>query len=202
MDNFHMYTEWTERCTATHHSIAFPLPIWWVSNDPKSICQGSPDKVPETGRLKQRNVLSHSSGSWKSKIKVSAGLVPLAAVTGHLFYASLPASVGSLAIFGAPWFTEASPCSLPSWGFWGLVFCFVLLLLFRATPMAYGSFQAWGWIRATAAGLHHSYGNAGSELHFHCTTMGTLCIGILTTTNSKVFLRVFFWYLWIMWILQ
>ena len=33
------------------------------------------------------------------------------------------------------------------------------------TPMAYGSSQAWGRIRATAAGLHHSHSNARSEPH-------------------------------------
>ena len=31
---------------------------------------------------------------------------------------------------------------------------------FRATPVAYGSSQALGWIGATAAGLHHSLSNA------------------------------------------
>ena len=45
-------------------------------------------------------------------------------------------------------------------GFRGFFF-----LLFRATPAAYGGFQAWGRIRATAAGLHHSHGNAGSLTH-------------------------------------
>ena len=37
--------------------------------------------------------------------------------------------------------------------------------LFRATPTAYGSSQATGSIGTTATGLHHSYSNAGSELH-------------------------------------
>ena len=31
-------------------------------------------------------------------------------------------------------------------------------------PVAYGSFQARGQIRATAAGLHHSHSNMGSKL--------------------------------------
>ena len=46
-------------------------------------------------------------------------------------------------------------------------FCFLLLLflLFRAAPVAYGSFQARSWIGATAAGLHHSHSNMGSEPH-------------------------------------
>ena len=35
---------------------------------------------------------------------------------------------------------------------------------FRVTPVAYGSFQARGWIRATAAGLCHSHSNPGSDL--------------------------------------
>ena len=35
---------------------------------------------------------------------------------------------------------------------------------FRAKPAAYGSSQARGRIGATAAGLHHSHSNEGSEL--------------------------------------
>ena len=41
------------------------------------------------------------------------------------------------------------------------LFCFVFL--FRAAPVAYGSFQPGDWIGAAAAYLHHSYSNAGSE---------------------------------------
>ena len=40
---------------------------------------------------------------------------------------------------------------------------YVFILLFRATPAAYGGSQARGLIRATAAGLPHSYSNARSE---------------------------------------
>ena len=36
-------------------------------------------------------------------------------------------------------------------------------LLFRATPEAYGSFQARGQTEAAAAGLCHSHSNAGSK---------------------------------------
>ena len=39
----------------------------------------------------------------------------------------------------------------------------MLALLFRAAPVAYGSFQARGQIGASAAGLHHRHSNAGSE---------------------------------------
>ena len=44
-------------------------------------------------------------------------------------------------------------------------FYFTFLFL-RAAPTAYEGFQARGLIRATAAGLHHSYSNAGSLTHW------------------------------------
>ena len=37
-------------------------------------------------------------------------------------------------------------------------------LLFRVAPMAYGGSQSRGPTGASAASLHHSHGNAGSEL--------------------------------------
>ena len=37
--------------------------------------------------------------------------------------------------------------------------------LFRTTPAAYGGSQARGLIGATAASLHHSHSDAGSEPH-------------------------------------
>ena len=39
----------------------------------------------------------------------------------------------------------------------------VLVLRFQATPMAYGGSQARGRMGATAAGLHQSHSNTGSE---------------------------------------
>ena len=45
------------------------------------------------------------------------------------------------------------------------LFFYFIFCLFRATLAEYGSFQARGWIRATAAGLSHSYSTAGCELH-------------------------------------
>ena len=45
------------------------------------------------------------------------------------------------------------------------VCCFILL--FRATPTACGSSQARGRIRTTAASLHHSHDNSGSEPSQH-----------------------------------
>ena len=42
---------------------------------------------------------------------------------------------------------------------------FFFFLLFRSAPATYGSSQARGQIRATAAGLHHSQSNTGSRLH-------------------------------------
>ena len=43
-------------------------------------------------------------------------------------------------------------------------FIVFIYLFFRATPVAYGGSQARGQIGTTAAGLHHSHGNEGSEL--------------------------------------
>ena len=43
--------------------------------------------------------------------------------------------------------------------------CFLVFFLGGAAPTAYGSSQAKGWIRAVAAGLHHSHRNAGSKPH-------------------------------------
>ena len=45
----------------------------------------------------------------------------------------------------------------------------LLLLLFRATPMAYGGSQAKGLIRATAAGLQHSHSKDKSKPHLRPT---------------------------------
>ena len=42
-------------------------------------------------------------------------------------------------------------------------------MLFRAACMAYGASQARGQIQATAAGLHHSRSNVGSEPHLRPT---------------------------------
>ena len=47
--------------------------------------------------------------------------------------------------------------------FFIFILFYFIFLLFRATPAANGDFQARGRIRATAAGLHHSHGNARSE---------------------------------------
>lgn len=40
------------------------------------LCWSRHNKVPQIGRLKQRDLLSYSSGGWMSKVRVSAGLVP------------------------------------------------------------------------------------------------------------------------------
>ena len=46
-----------------------------------------------------------------------------------------------------------------------LFFFFFFLFFSRAAPTAYEGFQARGLIGATAASLHHTCSNAGSELH-------------------------------------
>ena len=45
-----------------------------------------------------------------------------------------------------------------------LVDFFFFFCIFRATPVAYEIYQARSQIEATAAGLHHSHSNVGSEL--------------------------------------
>ena len=45
-------------------------------------------KYQQLDGLKNRNVLSHSSGGWKSKIKVSAGLVHSKGYGENLLHAS------------------------------------------------------------------------------------------------------------------
>jgi len=42
---------------------------------------------------------------------------------------------------------------------------FFFFFLFRATPLAYGSSQARGWIGAAAASLCHKHSNTRSKLH-------------------------------------
>ena len=51
----------------------------------------------------------------------------------------------------------------------GIFFFFFFLGLLRAAPAAYGGSQARGLIRAAAAGLRQSHGNAGSELPLQLT---------------------------------
>ena len=45
------------------------------------------------------------------------------------------------------------------------LFFFFVFCLFRAAPVAYGDSQAKGLIRVTAANVHHSHSNGGSEPH-------------------------------------
>ena len=52
-------------------------------------------------------------------------------------------------------------------------FLFFFLFLFRAAPMPYGSSQARGRSGATAADLHHSHSNMGSEPHLQPTPQVT-----------------------------
>ena len=58
---------------------------------------------------------------------------------------------------------------------------FFFFLLFRTAPVAYASSQARGRIRAAAAGLHHSHGNAGSKPHLQPTQqlMATWILNLL-----------------------
>ena len=53
--------------------------------------------------------------------------------------------------------------------FFFLFLSFFFVLLFRATPVAYGDSQASGLIGAVAANLHYSHSNVGSELRLQPT---------------------------------
>lgn len=53
--------------------------------------------------------LFHTFGGLKSKIKVSAGVVPFEGCEGESVYASYLASGGSLSIFGILYLTEVLP---------------------------------------------------------------------------------------------
>ena len=73
---------------------------------------------------------------------------------------------------------------------------------YRAAPTAYGGSQARGWIRVTAAGLHHSSRQCQilnplrearnrtwslmvlSQISFHCTTTGTQVFCFFRTTPA------------------
>ena len=57
----------------------------------------------------------------------------------------------------------------PEVGLLDLFFFFFFFLLFRATLMAYGGSQAWGWIGAIVAGLCHGHRNAESKPHLQPT---------------------------------
>ena len=50
-----------------------------------------------------------------------------------------------------------------------LFFFLVLFFFLRAAPVAYGGFQARGRMGATAASLHHSHSDSGSEPHLRPT---------------------------------
>ena len=64
---------------------------------------------------------------------------------------------------------ENSPTEVPGDEFTLGKYFFVVIVLFRAAPVAYGGSQARSQIRATANGLCHSHSNAGSEPHLQPT---------------------------------
>ena len=72
--------------------------------------------------------------------------------------------------------------------------------LFMATPVAYESSQARGWIRTAAASLHHSHSNAGSLTHWARTGMepasSWILVGFLThwtTLGTPGTSRISYW---------
>ena len=59
--------------------------------------------------------------------------------------------------------------------YYGLIYLFIYLAILGPHPKieAYRGSQARSRIRATAAGLHHSHSNAGSEPHLQPTPQST-----------------------------
>ena len=70
-------------------------------------------------------------------------------------------AVAPVSVTTPPWFEWTGH----TWLIIKITFIFIYFLLFRATPVAYGSSQARHAIGAAAAGLHHSHSNAGSLTH-------------------------------------
>ena len=60
-----------------------------------------------------------------------------------------------------------------------------VILIFTATPAAYGGSQARGRIRATAASLHHSHSNAGSEPHLRSIPQLTRILESLSRARDQ-----------------
>ena len=58
-------------------------------------------------------------------------------------------------------------------------------VVFRATPMAYGGFQARGWIRAIGAGLHHGHSNTTSEPWLQPTPQLTATMDTCPTSETR-----------------
>ena len=69
-------------------------------------------------------------------------------------------------------FLSQSYCSLNTFTYFD-VSLFLPFVFFRATPTAYGGYQARGQIGAVAASLHHSQSNVGSEQHLQPTPQFT-----------------------------
>ena len=65
------------------------LDIIW-SQEAELVCQRCLSKIPQARGFTNRYLFSHSSGGWKSEIKVSAGLVSPWLVNGRLLYESIP----------------------------------------------------------------------------------------------------------------
>ena len=60
------------------------------------------------------------------------------------------------------------------------------LFFLRAASMAYASFQGWGQIRATAAGLRHSHSNTGFETHLQPTPKQCQIVNPLSEARDQI----------------
>ena len=123
-------------------------PVWEVS--------------PLTGKLKE---LVRTLGHWLTKElvnRVTSWESEATSWTSQVDFLVPSTAWGKKACIVKRSITSAQNICFQVKRFFLLLF-FGLFVIFRAAPMAYGSSQARGLIRATAAGLHHSHSNAISE---------------------------------------
>ena len=73
-----------------------------------------------------------------------------------------------------------------------LINSLIKFFLYMAVPTAHGSSQDRGWIRAAAAGLHHSHSNMGSPTHWAEPTSSWILVRFMTcwATTGTVAMHV------------
>ena len=132
----------------------------WLRFNPRpgnSICHGCSHKIKINKFLKDHPMPTSYLNSVPQCGHTIVCLANHPLMLSRLFFSFFSFSFFFFFFFFLPYFLSSFPSSfLPS---------FFLSGIFRAAPAAYGSSQARSRIRTTAAGLHHSHSNTGSELH-------------------------------------
>ena len=71
---------------------------------------GYHNRLPQTWWLKTTRIYCHSSGGWKSKVKVSAGPCSVWRLQGKILPCFFPSSWWLLAVLGVPWHSLVYSC--------------------------------------------------------------------------------------------